>query len=144
MFDIGKVADVVVEMCGMVGKDIDTVWKHYIHELVKEGYNLEEVKAYIRKKQEQGENTKNNKISILNTIAVEDWGCDSGEVMYIHVLDNESNRKILTELGASETDLENMKMDTDGLLDISFFAFEYTDAEWWKHDIGFGKGILTE
>lgn len=54
MFDIGKVADTVMEMCGLVGKDIDTVWKHYIHEFVKEGHSLEEVKAYIQHKQELG------------------------------------------------------------------------------------------
>lgn len=54
MFDIGKVADTVIEMCGLTGKDIDTVWKHYIHDLVKEGHSLEEVKAFIQKKQELG------------------------------------------------------------------------------------------
>jgi hypothetical protein len=52
MFNIGNVADTVVEICGMVNKDIDTVWKYYIHELVKEGHSLEEVKAYIEHKQE--------------------------------------------------------------------------------------------
>jgi hypothetical protein len=58
MFDIGKVADTVVEMCGMVSKDIDTVWKYYIHDLVKEGHSLEEIKAYIQHKQNFGENVK--------------------------------------------------------------------------------------
>jgi len=54
MFDIGKVADTVIEMCGLTGKDIDTVWKYYIHDLVKEGRSLEEVKAYIQHKQNLG------------------------------------------------------------------------------------------
>ena len=60
MFDIGKVADTVVEMCGMAGKDIDKVWKYYIHDLVKEGHSLEGVKTYIQRKQDQGESTQEN------------------------------------------------------------------------------------
>lgn len=54
MFEIGKVADTVVEMCGLVGKGIDAVWKYYIHDLVKESHSLEEIKAYIKHKQEFG------------------------------------------------------------------------------------------
>lgn len=54
MFDIGKVADAVMEMCGLTGKDIATVWKYYTHDLVKEGHSLEEVNAYIQHKQEHG------------------------------------------------------------------------------------------
>ena len=61
MFDIGKVADTVVEMCGVVGKDIDKVWKYYIHDLVKEGHSLEEVKSYIQHKQELGSGQQEGK-----------------------------------------------------------------------------------
>jgi hypothetical protein len=54
MFDIGKVADTVVEMTGLMHCDIDTVWKRYLHPAVKEEHTLKEVKAYIEKKIEQG------------------------------------------------------------------------------------------
>ena len=54
MFDIGKVADTVMDMCTLTGKGIDTVWKYHTHDLVKEGHSLEDVKAYIKHKQELG------------------------------------------------------------------------------------------
>jgi len=88
------------------------------------------------------EEAEQARIADLNSIPVEDWDCDGDEILYIRVSDDSGNRKILTELGATETDLENMGIGSDGFLDITFFAFENTDAEWWKHDIGFGKGDM--
>lgn len=82
------------------------------------------------------------KIDLLNTISVEDWDCGDNEIVYIRVADSESNRKILTELGATETDFQDMAIDDDGMLDISFFAFEHTDAEWWCNSRGFGNGDM--
>jgi hypothetical protein len=82
------------------------------------------------------------RIADLNSISVEDWDCDSGEIVYIRVSDNESNRKILVELGATETDIDDMAIGTDGLLDITSFAFEHTDAEWWCNSRGFGNGDM--
>jgi hypothetical protein len=54
MIDIGTVANTTVEMTGLMNCDIDTAWKRYLHPAVKEGHSLEEVKAYIEKKIEQG------------------------------------------------------------------------------------------
>lgn len=88
------------------------------------------------------EEKSQERIDLLNTMFVEDWDCDSGEIVYIRVSDNETNRTALKELGATETDLENMSIGTGGLLDITYFAFEYTDAEWWCNSRGFGNGDM--
>ena len=54
-FEIGKVADTLVSMSGMIGKDYETTWKYYIHDLIKEQFTLNEVLDYIKKKEKQGE-----------------------------------------------------------------------------------------
>ena len=58
------------------------------------------------------------------------------------VADSPENRKIILELGAGEDELENMKVEPYEWLDISKFAFEYTDAEWWCNSRGFGNGDM--
>ncbi len=57
-FEIGKVADTLVEMSGLFGKDLETTWKYYIHDIIKKQFSFDEVKAYINKKQNQGEESE--------------------------------------------------------------------------------------
>ena len=99
---------------------------------------------YCSTREQIEEEAAQARIADLNSIPVEDWDCVGDEILYIRVSDDAGNRKILTDLGATETDLDNMAIGTDGLLDITLFAFEHTDAEWWKHDIGFGKGDMPD
>ncbi|QRV18493.1 hypothetical protein [Lacrimispora saccharolytica] len=80
------------------------------------------------------------RIELLNTMFVEDWDIGEDEILYIMVADSSQNREVISELGASEEEIENMKVEPYKWLDISKFAFEYTDAEWWEIDVGFGKG----
>lgn len=54
MFDIGKVANCVVEAMGLTGEDIDTVWNDFINDNVKNEISLSDVKRYIAHKQELG------------------------------------------------------------------------------------------
>lgn len=54
-FEIGKVADTLMEMSALVGKDLETTWKYYIHDLIKMQFSFDDIKAYIEKKQKQGE-----------------------------------------------------------------------------------------
>ena len=82
------------------------------------------------------------RIDLLNTMFVEDWDIGEDEISYIMVADSPENRKIILELGAGEDELENMKVEPYEWLDISKFAFEYTDAEWWCNSRGFGNGDM--
>lgn len=50
-FEIEKVADTLMEMSALVGKDLETTWKYYIHDLIKMQFSFDDVKAYIEKKQ---------------------------------------------------------------------------------------------
>lgn len=97
---------------------------------------------HCQTREQINEEASQEKINLLNTIPVEDWDCGHDEIVYIRVADSESNRKVLTELGATETDFNDMAIDDDGMLDISFFAFEHTDAEWWCNSRGFGNGDM--
>lgn len=54
-FEIGKVADTLVSTSALVQKDLKTTWDYYIHDLIKMQFSFEDVKAYIEKKQRQGE-----------------------------------------------------------------------------------------
>lgn len=50
MFDRKTVAETVLKMMAVTGKSIKEVWEGWIHEVVKEGHSLEEIKEYIKNK----------------------------------------------------------------------------------------------
>lgn len=50
MFDRKTVAEAVLKMMAVTGKNIKEVWEGWIHEIVKEGHTLEEIKEYIKNK----------------------------------------------------------------------------------------------
>ncbi|CAG9705752.1 hypothetical protein [Clostridium neonatale] len=71
--------------------------------------------------------TSKEKLDLLNKIEIDDWSSSQGEIEYISILDNEENRKILQDLGAEESDFEEMRDGEDGYLEISMFAFKSAD-----------------
>lgn len=50
MFDRKTVAETVLKMAEVTGKSIKEVWEGWIHEIIKEGHSLEEIKEYIKNK----------------------------------------------------------------------------------------------
>ena len=54
MYDIGLVADEMVQISGLINCDLEETWSDYMHDGIKEGHKFEDVKAYIEKKMEQG------------------------------------------------------------------------------------------
>ena len=66
------------------------------------------------------------KLDLLNKIEIDDWSSSQGEIEYISILDNDENRKILQNIGAEESDFEEMRRE-DGYLEIEMFAFKFAD-----------------
>lgn len=54
MFELSKIADIVVQTCTLTSEDIVTVWNYYIHDVIKDGYRLNDVRDYIDRKRELG------------------------------------------------------------------------------------------
>ena len=54
-FEISKVADAVVMQTSLFQCSIDEAWDRYTHDLIKNQFTLEEVKAYINRKVQLGE-----------------------------------------------------------------------------------------
>lgn len=71
--------------------------------------------------------TCKEKLDLLNKIEIDEWSSSQGEIEYISILDNKENRNILQELGAEESDFEEMREGEDGYLEIAMFAFKYAD-----------------
>lgn len=81
-----------------------------------------------------------NDLENLNKLEVIDYDVDTNKALiYVHVEDNEENRKTLTELGATEYDFIVMKkgLERDNVLDITLFAFANLSAEYWSIKNGF-------
>ena len=80
------------------------------------------------------------KLAILNKLEVVDTDFDSDNtVIYIDVLNNEENMKVLRKLGATDEDLKIMcgdKLDNEEI-DISYFAFTKLDADFYNRVTGF-------
>lgn len=55
MFDIGMIADTLIEVAGFYEKDLKAAWECYFCYAIKSQVPFEEVMAYIEKKQRQGE-----------------------------------------------------------------------------------------
>ena len=77
------------------------------------------------------------KLNIINKIDVIEYDCDGCELIYVQVDDNENNRQILKNLGATEEDFNQMK-EYEGSLRIEEFAIEKLGAEYYIHKLGFG------
>lgn len=71
--------------------------------------------------------TCKEKLDLLNKIEIDEWSSSQGEIEYISILDNKENRNILQELGAEESDFEEMREGEDGYLEIAMFAFKFAD-----------------
>lgn len=80
---------------------------------------------------------KLNKLNQLNELEVYESSADAGELEYVYVENTPYNRNKLLELGATEDDLENMECDNGEVLDVSVFAFEQLNANWFEPGKGF-------
>ena len=80
----------------------------------------------------------NEKITKLNEMKVVDWDVDGESLVYVFVEDNEKNRSLLSELGANQSDMEEMASAGSGFLNITSFAFDKCGADWYTPDEGFG------
>ena len=80
----------------------------------------------------------NEKIAKLNEMKVVDWDVDGESLVYVFVEDNEKNRSLLSELGANQSDMEEMASAGSGFLNITSFAFDKCGADWYMSDEGFG------
>lgn len=81
-----------------------------------------------------------SKLKILNELTFIDWSISSGECEYVHVENNEENIEVLKELGANNEDIENMTYEDDpDILDITTFAFDKCQANYFSVEKGFKK-----
>lgn len=79
----------------------------------------------------------------LNQIPVVESSASCGELDYVLIQNTEDNRKVLSEMGMTEAEYNEMTIDDiedDELLDITFFACEKLGAAGWHGE----KGFLTE
>ncbi len=78
------------------------------------------------------------KIDALNSLSITDYSCGGGELEYVLADNNEANRTVLLNAGFTEEQIKEASDDTDSDIDLSYLAFNYTKANWWKVDGGFG------
>lgn len=79
-----------------------------------------------------------DKLKELNQIQILDYSVSNGELEYIMIENTEENRDILTRIGATKEDFEEMEFDNDDtLLDITLFPFSKLDAAHWDSENGF-------
>lgn len=82
------------------------------------------------------------KIEAINSLEIVDWSCSNGECEYIHVADTPENRQTLLDSGFTEEQLHlrEVKSDPDdGVLDVSYLAFNYAGANWFNQIYGFSE-----
>lgn len=77
------------------------------------------------------------KLELLNSIEILDISTGQGDIEYIVIQDNETNREKLNQLGATEDDFEEMTygIEDEGILDITTFSFKF--ANWYSPKNGF-------
>lgn len=81
-----------------------------------------------------------SKLKILNELTFIDMSISSGECEYVHVENNEENIEVLKELGATNEDIENMTYEDDpDIVDITMFAFDNCEANYFSVEKGFTK-----
>ena len=118
-------------------------WSEYdiarmIGQLVAAHISNKEIDDPKQEKKPIGRKENMDKLDLLNEIKVVESSCCNGDCEYVLIENSEENREILKELGADEEDIKSMDPFSDGkLLDITVFAFEKLDAEWFQPGVGF-------
>lgn len=74
------------------------------------------------------------KIEALNALEVVDWSCSCGELEYVLSLNNEQNHKLLLDAGFTEQEILESCDDSKSEIDLSFLAFNFTEANYWTKE----------
>ncbi|MGF7046368.1 hypothetical protein J2T13_000844 [Paenibacillus sp. DS2015] len=86
--------------------------------------------------------TNQEKLNVLNSIAVVDYSASSGELEYVEVANSEENRMKLKSIGVPDFEVEaNTEKE---IIEISSIGFEFTDAVWFQGGIGFLLDVPSE
>ena len=79
--------------------------------------------------------TKIEKLDLINSIKVLDFGISGEEVEYISVEDSKENRFILRMIGMTDKKIEEECFPNEGCLDLVNVGFGHSDT--WSEDKGF-------
>ncbi len=80
------------------------------------------------------------KLKAINTLEVDDFDCDCGEVGYVYAESSLENIKILFDAGFTTHEIGTAIGDNDGVIDLSVLAFRFCGAASWDSGGGFSLG----
>ena len=124
-----------------ISKEDRELFKSCLSSVIKENEGLECVIIELSKDTNvKFYNTINEKLELLNKLEIIDISSSCGELEYILVSNNEKNRSILNDIGASEEDIKEMSLEDNNFLDISDFSFNFCD--YFSYKTGFMIGNL--
>lgn len=83
----------------------------------------------------------NEKLSLINSMEIIEDSASNGEIEYILVEDNKTNREILHKIGLSDKDIENecWPDEDDKCLDISSVGFKYAQYYSMKKEVFYNE-----